>query len=176
MQQVVLPLPTSFQAAHNIVHEIFGQSPSYIPLSKILWHAIKDARITAEEPAGPISEAASKELSETTHAVPSLMPSTGSVQLSSGRMHLSSRMVGYALKSFLVDELQAASFRKAVIWTNSWRKKGVFHPDTLVFLWTEKNCSRKNLGHSRSVACDTDGRADCFVPFLFCELSSNHTV
>ena len=50
--------------------------------------------MTAEEPAGPIGEAASKDPSETVHAVPALMPSTRSLQPSSGRMNLSSKIVG----------------------------------------------------------------------------------
>ena len=50
--------------------------------------------MTAEVPASPIGGAASKDPSETVHAVPSLIPSTRSVQPSSGRMNLSSKIVG----------------------------------------------------------------------------------
>ena len=48
----------------------------------------------AEGPAGPIGEAASKDPSETAHAVPALMPSRKALQPSSGRINLSSKIVG----------------------------------------------------------------------------------
>ena len=93
---------------------------------RFLWHAIEDARITAEEPAGPIGEAASKEPSETTHAVPSLMPSTRSVQPSSGRMNLSSRMVGSVIAvsnpSDSVDH-SASSSKSDRVFTGGYRAK-----------------------------------------------------
>ena len=50
--------------------------------------------MTAEVPARPSGEAALKDPSETAHAVPALMPATRSMQPSSGRMNLSSKIVG----------------------------------------------------------------------------------
>ena len=50
--------------------------------------------MTADVLASPNGEAASKDPSETAHAVPALMPSTKSLQPSSGRMNLSSMIVG----------------------------------------------------------------------------------
>ena len=50
--------------------------------------------MTAEVLAGPNGEAALKDPSETAHAVPALMPSARSLQPSSGRMNLFSKIVG----------------------------------------------------------------------------------
>ena len=121
------PIPglCRFWASHPVTSQDF------------LWHAIEDARITAEEPAGPIGEAASKEPSETTHAVPSLMPSTRSVQPSSGRMNLSSRMVGSVIAlSNLSDSVDhsASSSKSDRVFTGGCRAKAATGPSILKLL------------------------------------------
>ena len=50
--------------------------------------------MTAEVLAGPMGEAASKEPLETILSVPFLIPSTRLLHISSGRMNLSSKIVG----------------------------------------------------------------------------------
>ena len=69
--------------------------------------------MTAEVPAGPIGEAASKEPSETMLVVQFLMPSTRLLHISSGSMNLSSKIVGSLIAllnpSDRVDQVDSSS-------------------------------------------------------------------
>ena len=95
--------------------------------------------MTAEVPAGPSGEATLKDPSETAHAVPALIPSTRSLQPSSGRMNLSSKMVGSLIAlsklSASVDHSESSS-KSDTVFAGGTNLKSATGPSILKLLAT----------------------------------------